>query len=113
MRRAANGGGRIVNISARPALEPRLGAGSVAYTASKAAVAALTQSLAAEVLHENILVNAIAPSMIDTDANRKAMPRADYSLWPKPAEIAAIICNLAAPSNRLTSGAVIPVYGRA
>lgn len=113
MRRAANGGGRIVNIAARPALEPRLGAGSIAYTASKAGVAALTQSLAAEVLIDNILVNAVAPSTLDTEANRKAMPRADHSLWPKPAEVAAIICNLAAPSNRVTSGAIIPVYGRA
>jgi len=113
MRRAAHGGGRIVNVAARPALEPRLGAGAIAYTASKAGVAALTQALAAEVLNDNILVNAVAPSMIDTEANRKAMPRADYSLWPKPAEVAAIICNLAAPSNRITSGAIIPVYGRA
>lgn len=113
MRRAAHGGGRIVNIAARPALEPRLGAGSVAYTASKAGVAALTQALAAEVLTDNILVNAVAPSMIDTEANRKAMPKADHALWPKPAELAAIICNLAAPSNRITSGAIIPVYGRA
>lgn len=113
MRRAAQGGGRIVNIAARPALEPRLGAGSVAYTASKAGVAALTQALAAEVLNENILVNAVAPSMIDTEANRAAMPKADHALWPKPAELATIICNLAAPSNRITSGAIIPVYGRA
>ena len=113
MRRAAQGGGRIVNIAARPALEPRLGAGSTAYTASKAGVAALTQALAAEVLTDNILVNALAPSMIDTPANRNAMPKADYSLWPTPAELATIICNLAAPSNRITSGAVIPVYGRA
>jgi NAD(P)-dependent dehydrogenase (short-subunit alcohol dehydrogenase family) len=113
MRRAANGGGRIVNIAARPALEPRLGAGAVAYAASKAGVAALTQALAAEVLTDNILVNAIAPSTLDTEANRKAMPRADHALWPKPAEVATIICNLAAPSNRVTSGAIIPVYGRA
>jgi len=110
--RRAGGGGRIVNIAARPALEPRLGAGAVAYTASKAGVAALTQSLAAEVLKEDILVNAIAPSTLDTEANRRAMPKADHSAWPKPAELASIICNLAAPSNRVTSGAVIPVYGR-
>ena len=113
IRRAGNGGGRIINIAARPALEPRLGAGAIAYAASKAGVAALTQGLAAEVLQENILVNAIAPSTLDTEANRKSMPKADHSLWPKPAEVAAIICNLAAPSNRVTSGAIIPVYGRA
>ena len=108
-----NGGGRIVNIAARPALEPRTGAGATGYAVSKAGVAALTQALAAEVLKEDILVNAIAPSTLDTDANRKAMPKADHSAWPKPAEVATIICNLAAPSNRVTSGAVIPVYGRA
>jgi NAD(P)-dependent dehydrogenase (short-subunit alcohol dehydrogenase family) len=111
--RRAGGGGRIVNIAARPALEPRTGAGSVGYTVSKAGVAALTQSLAAEVVKEDILVNAIAPSTLDTEANRQAMPRADHTAWPKPAEVASIICNLAAPSNRVTTGAVIPVYGRA
>ncbi|HXE28099.1 MAG TPA: SDR family NAD(P)-dependent oxidoreductase [Stellaceae bacterium] len=110
--RKASGGGRIVNIAARPALEPRTGAGSVGYTVSKAGVAALTQSLAAEVVKEDILVNAIAPSTLDTEANRQAMPKADHSAWPKPAEVASIICNLAAPSNRVTTGAVIPVYGR-
>jgi NAD(P)-dependent dehydrogenase (short-subunit alcohol dehydrogenase family) len=111
--RRAGGGGRIVNIASRQALEPRLGGGTIAYTASKAGVAALTQALAVEVLKEDILVNAVAPSTLDTEANRKAMPKADHSLWPKPAEVAAIICNLAAPTNRITSGAVIPVYGRA
>src|SRR5262249_5587712 len=75
--RRAGGGGRIVNIAARPALEPRAGAGAVAYAASKAGVATLTQALAAEVLKEEILVNAIAPSTLDTDANRRAMPKAD------------------------------------
>jgi NAD(P)-dependent dehydrogenase (short-subunit alcohol dehydrogenase family) len=111
--RRAGGGGRIVNIASRQALEPRLGGGAIAYTASKAGVAALTEALAAEVLSEGILVNAIAPSTLDTDANRKAMPKADHSLWLKPAEVASIICNLAAPANRITSGAIIPVYGRA
>lgn len=111
--RKAGGGGRIVNIAARPALEPRLGAGSAAYTAAKAGVAALTQALAAEVLGEGILVNAIAPSTLDTEANRKAMPRADHTIWSKPADVAAVICQLASADNRLTSGAIIPVYGRA
>ncbi|HEY1503854.1 MAG TPA: SDR family NAD(P)-dependent oxidoreductase, partial [Stellaceae bacterium] len=113
MRHNGGGGGRIVNIAARPALEPRTGAGATGYAVSKAGVAALTQSLAAEVLKEDILINAIAPSTLDTEANRKAMPKADQSAWPKPAEVASIICNLAAPSNRVTSGAVIPVYGKA
>lgn len=111
--RRTGGGGRIVNVAARPALEPRLGAGAVAYTASKAGVAALTQALAAEVSGEGILVNAIAPSTLDTAANRQAMPKADHSLWPKPAEVAAVICQLAAPSNTIASGAILPVYGRA
>src|SRR5262249_52503781 len=72
-------GGRIVNVSARPALEPRLGAGMVGYTASKSAVAALTQSLAQELTDEQIWVNAVAPSILDTPANRTAMPDADHS----------------------------------
>lgn len=106
-------GGRIVNIASRPAVEPRSGAGMTAYVASKAAVAALTQALAAEVVRRGILVNAVAPSIIDTPANRAAMPKADHGAWPKPEEIAATIAFLASPENRVTSGAVVPVYGRA
>jgi NAD(P)-dependent dehydrogenase (short-subunit alcohol dehydrogenase family) len=106
-------GGRIVNVAARPALEPRAGAGMVAYVASKAAVAALTQALAAEVVVRGVLVNAVAPSTIDTPANRHAMPKADHSAWPQPAEIAATIAFLASPANHVTSGAIVPVYGRA
>jgi NAD(P)-dependent dehydrogenase (short-subunit alcohol dehydrogenase family) len=106
------GGGRIVNIAARPALEPRLGAGMTAYAASKAAVAALTQALAQEVAAAGILVNAVAPSIIDTPANRQAMPKADHALWPTPEEIAETIVFLASPENRVTRGAVIPVYGK-
>ncbi len=104
-------GGRIVNVAARPALEPRLGAGMVAYTASKSAVAALTQALAQETVDEEIWVNAVAPSILDTSANRAAMPNADHSLWVRPADIAEIIAFLASPANRATRGAVIPVYG--
>src|SRR5208337_5540750 len=74
-------GGRIVNVSARPALEPRLGAGMVAYTASKSAVAALTQALAQETAGEEIWVNAVAPSILDTPANRAAMADADFTKW--------------------------------
>jgi NAD(P)-dependent dehydrogenase (short-subunit alcohol dehydrogenase family) len=113
MRRAGKEGGRIVNIAARPALEPRSGAGAVAYAASKGGVANLTQALAAEVVGEGILVNAVAPSIIDTPANRRAMPTASYALWPKADEIAAVICQLASPDNRVTTGAVVPLYGRA
>ena len=104
-------GGRIVNVSARPALEPRLGAGMVAYTASKSAVAALTQALAQELTEEQIWVNAVAPSVLDTAANRAAMPDADYRRWVAPADIAEIISFLASADNRVTRGAVIPVYG--
>jgi len=108
----AAGGGRIVNVAARPALEPRTGAGMTAYTASKAAVAALTQALAQEVAAQGILVNAIAPSIMDTPQNRKDMPKADVTLWPKVEEVAATILFLASPENRVTRGAVVPVYGR-
>ncbi len=105
-------GGRIVNVAARAALEWRTGAGMAAYTASKTAVAALTAALAEEVAKDGILVNAVAPSIMDTPANRKAMPKADYDLWPKVEEVAATIMFLASPENRVTRGAVVPVYGR-
>jgi NAD(P)-dependent dehydrogenase (short-subunit alcohol dehydrogenase family) len=108
----AGTGGRIVNVAARAALEWRSGAGMVAYTASKAAVAALTAALAEEVAKDGILVNAVAPSIMDTPANRHAMPNADFSLWPKVEEVAATIVFLASPDNRVTRGAVVPVYGK-
>jgi NAD(P)-dependent dehydrogenase (short-subunit alcohol dehydrogenase family) len=104
-------GGRIVNVAARPALEPRLGAGMVAYTASKSAVAALTQALAQETVEDEIWINAVAPSILDTAANRAAMPGADHSRWVATADLAEIIVFLASPANRVTRGAVIPVYG--
>jgi NAD(P)-dependent dehydrogenase (short-subunit alcohol dehydrogenase family) len=105
------GGGRIVNVAARPGVEPRLGAGMAPYAASKAAVAAFTQALAAEVAKRGILVNAVAPSIIDTPANRAAMPKADHTSWPKPEDIAATIVFLASSDNRVTTGAVVPVPG--
>ena len=105
-------GGRIVNVAARPALEWRSGAGMVAYTASKAAVAALTVALAEEVAKSGILVNAVAPSIMDTPANRNAMPKADHALWPKVEEVAATILFLASSDNRVTRGAIVPVYGK-
>jgi NAD(P)-dependent dehydrogenase (short-subunit alcohol dehydrogenase family) len=111
--RRAGGGGRIVTIAARPGLEPRSGAGMAAYAASKAAVAAYTQALAQEVADDGILVNAVAPSILDTAANRAAMPDADFARWPKVEEVAATILFLAAPENRVTRGAIVPVYGRA
>jgi NAD(P)-dependent dehydrogenase (short-subunit alcohol dehydrogenase family) len=106
------GGGRIVNVAARPGLEWRSGAGMVAYAASKAAVAAMTVALAEEVAKDGILVNAVAPSTMDTPANRKSMPKADFSAWPKVEEVAATILFLASPQNAVTRGGVVPVYGK-
>ncbi|HKP28928.1 MAG TPA: SDR family NAD(P)-dependent oxidoreductase [Gemmatimonadales bacterium] len=105
-----NGGGRIVNVAARVVEQPP--GGMSAYVATKAAVAGLTRSLAAEVLKEKILVNAVLPSIIDTPANRASMPKADHDKWPKPEELARTIVWLASPENTLTSGALVPVYGR-
>jgi NAD(P)-dependent dehydrogenase (short-subunit alcohol dehydrogenase family) len=104
-------GGRIVNVASRPALEWRTGAGAAAYTASKTAVAALTVALAEEVAKLGILVNAVAPSTVDTPANRKAMPHADPAGWAKVEDVAARILFLASPANRVTRGAIVPAYG--
>ena len=109
--RAGGGGGRIVNVGARAALEPR--GGSLAYTVAKAGVVALTRGLADEVKDDRILVNVVIPSTIDTPANRRAMPNADFDRWPKPAELAMVIAWLCGPDNTLASGAAIPVYGGA
>ena len=109
MRKA--GGGRIVNVAARPVLQPV--GGMCAYVAGKASVAALTQVLATELAGDGILVNAVVPSIIDTPANRAGMPKADHASWPKPAQIAETIAFLVSEDNALTSGALVPVYGRA
>ena len=111
--RRLRSGGRIVNVAARQALEPRLGAGAVAYTIAKAGVAALTTSLGAELASEDILVNAVAPSIMDTAGNREAMPTADFSAWPKVTDVAATILFLASPENTVVRGAIVPVYGKA
>ena len=105
-------GGRIVNVAARPALEWRAGANMSAYGAMKAAVAALTVSLSEEVVKDGILVNAVAPSIMDTPTNRKDMPKADFDKWPKVEEVAATIVFLASSDNRVTRGAIVPVYGK-
>jgi NAD(P)-dependent dehydrogenase (short-subunit alcohol dehydrogenase family) len=105
-------GGRIVNVAARPALEPRLGAGMVPYTVAKAGVAALTEGLAAEVVGDGILVNAVVPSVLDTPANRQAMPKADFSRWPSCQEVARTVVFLASVDNQVSRGALVPVYGR-
>lgn len=109
--RKTGDGGRIVNVAARPVLVPVPNLS--AYLAAKAGVAALTQGLAAELAGDGILVNAVLPSLIDTPANRAAMPDADHASWPRPAQIAEAIAFLASPENALTSGALVPVYGRA
>jgi NAD(P)-dependent dehydrogenase (short-subunit alcohol dehydrogenase family) len=109
---AHSAGGRIVNVAARPALEWRSGVGMTAYAASKAAVAALTVALAEEAVRDNVLVNAVAPSILDTPANRKAMPKADYALWPQVEDVAQTILFLASPANKVARGAVVPVYGQ-
>jgi NAD(P)-dependent dehydrogenase (short-subunit alcohol dehydrogenase family) len=103
-------GGRIVNVAAKPALVPT--GGIAAYAMSKAAVATLTLSLAEELRAEGIWVNAVVPSTMDTPANRAAMPTADFSSWPKVAEVAETIAFLASPTNGSTRGALVPVYGR-
>jgi NAD(P)-dependent dehydrogenase (short-subunit alcohol dehydrogenase family) len=110
----ANGtAGRIVNVTARAGLDPRKGAAMSAYSASKAAVAAITVTLAEELKSSGILVNAVAPSTLDTLANRKAMPKADFSKWVSLEAAAEAIVHLASPQNAAVSGALVPIYGRA
>ncbi len=111
--RKAKKAGHIVNISARPALNPRQGASMTAYTASKAAVAAFTVALAEELKGENISAIALAPSTIDTPTNRKDMPKADHASWVKPSAIAELIVAHIGLSETINSGALIPVYGKA
>lgn len=106
-------GGRIVNVTARPALDGRQGAQLTPYVIAKSGVAALTGALASELLDRDILVNAIAPSVIDTPANREAMADADFAAWVKPEDAAEVIAFLASPRNRVVSGALVPVYGKA
>ena len=83
-----------------------------AYTIAKSGVATLTIALAEEVAKNDILVNAVAPSIMDTSANRKAMPKADFDAWPKVEEVAATILFLGSSDNRVTRGAIVPVYGK-
>jgi NAD(P)-dependent dehydrogenase (short-subunit alcohol dehydrogenase family) len=105
------GGGAIVCVGTRAALQPFRGAAG--YIASKAAVIAFAQAVAVEYKDDGIRCNAVLPSVIDTPANRASMPNADHDRWVKPAEIAGVIAHLLSPDSGPTSGAAIPVYGRA
>lgn len=104
--------GSIVAVGARPAVNPAAGAGMASYTASKAAVTALVQAVAAEVLEHGVRVNAVLPSIIDTPRNRIDMPNADFSKWVTPESLASIISFLLSDAGRDISGALVPVYGR-
>jgi NAD(P)-dependent dehydrogenase (short-subunit alcohol dehydrogenase family) len=103
------GRGAIVNIAAKAALQPT--AGAAAYAASKAAALPLMSALAAETVGTGVRVNSVLPSVIDTAANRKSMPKADFAKWPKPEEIARVILFLCSDDAAVIHGAAIPVYG--
>jgi NAD(P)-dependent dehydrogenase (short-subunit alcohol dehydrogenase family) len=105
------GGGSIVCVGTRAALQPFSGAAG--YVASKAAVIAFAQAVAVEYRDDGIRCNAILPSVIDTPANRASMPDADHDRWVKPEAIAGVIAHLLSVASEPTSGAAIPVYGRA
>ena len=105
------GGGAFVGVSARPALRPF--AGAAGYISSKAAVLALVQALDAEYKGDGIRCNAILPSVIDTPANRQSMPDADHARWVPPEQIAKVVRFLVSDDSAATSGAAVPVYGRA
>jgi NAD(P)-dependent dehydrogenase (short-subunit alcohol dehydrogenase family) len=105
------GGGSIVCVSSRAALRPFPGAAG--YVTAKAAVLALVDALDAEYQADGIRVNAVLPSVIDTPANRAAMPNADHDTWVRPAQIAAVIRFLCEDASGVVSGAHLPVYGRA
>jgi NAD(P)-dependent dehydrogenase (short-subunit alcohol dehydrogenase family) len=104
--------GSIVVIGSRAAERPSTGAGASAYTASKAAVVALAQAIAAEVLDHGVRVNAVLPSTIDTPANRRAMPDGDPSKWVSLDSLAGVIAFLLSDAARDISGAALPVYAR-
>ena len=108
----ARGRGRIVNVSAQTALDPRRGAGMAAYAASKSALADMTLALAEEVAPKGIWVNAVAPSIMDTPANRAAMPDADHAAWASTAAVARTMAFLLSPQNGCSRGGLVPVFGR-
>lgn len=101
--------GAIVNVSAKAGWDHA--AGASAYAASKAGALALMDSLAADLKGSGVRVNSILPSIIDTEANRKAMPGADFSKWPKPEAIARVVLFLCSDDASVVHGAAIPVFG--
>ena len=102
--------GAIVNVASKAGYGHSVGASL--YAASKAGVMALFDSLAEEVKGNNINVNSVVPSIMDTPANRKAMPKADFSVWPSTEDVAKVILFLCSEEARLIQGAAVPVYGR-
>ena len=109
LRHMGEDGGRLVLVGARQAIRP--GGGDAPYAAAKSGVVSLVESLAAELRRTGRTANAVLPGMIDTQANREAMPSADHSRWTPPAAIAKVIAWLASDDAWLVSGAGIPVYG--
>jgi NAD(P)-dependent dehydrogenase (short-subunit alcohol dehydrogenase family) len=105
------GGGAIVCVSTRAALRPFSGAAG--YISSKRAVLAFVEALAVEYRDEGVRANAVLPSVIDTPGNRASQPDADASKWVPPEQIAGVIAFLCSKDAEPTSGAAIPVYGRA
>jgi NAD(P)-dependent dehydrogenase (short-subunit alcohol dehydrogenase family) len=103
------GSGAIVNVSSRAAFDHA--AGAAAYAASKAASLAMIDSLAADLKGTGVRANSVLPSIFDNEANRKAMPNADFAKWPKPEDIARVILFLCSDDARLINGAAVPVYG--
>jgi NAD(P)-dependent dehydrogenase (short-subunit alcohol dehydrogenase family) len=104
-------GGRIVNVASRSAVD--VAAGQAGYQVAKTALVRLTQVMALELREHDITVNAVLPSIMDTPANRFAMPRADHDRWPQPAAVAATVAWLLGDEADVVSGAVVPAFGRA
>ena len=107
---AAAGGGALVHVSSRVAVQT--GENAFAYSVSKLGLVRLVEAAAAEGAKEGVRVNCIMPSIIDTPANRAALPHADFGKWPKPSQLAAVLSFLVSDDAVLISGAAIPVYGR-
>ena len=104
------GSGTIITIGTKSALRGE--SGTAAYSASKSALINFTESLAAEGKKHDIRANVVIPSIIDTPANRSAMPSANFSHWVAPSSIARVLRFLASAEARDISGSVVPVYGR-